>query len=298
MKGAIPETLSPKKAAKAHESYLQALVDSFPALATSSETVRAVSLAGGSEAPGVQLSALRGDVGVLLITDHRVYFAGRKRRLAFEAALTDIMNVRWTGSSSDRRGALYFELPSGSVELRLVAKEAADLLVSLETGLDPPTGPPVATFGRLELYADRFVSPDRVFRLHPEVRAEVQTAGDLAATRGRNIAAGLAGTAIFGPLGMLLGSAKTEIRDLRELYLLVEGTGWAYGTNVNPTLGLQIRQFAQQINVAARKLAPPSKSGPSDDRLDRLHKLGELKAAGVLTDAEFEAEKARVLSEH
>jgi len=30
--------------------------------------------------------------------------------------------------------------------------------------------------------------------------------------------------------------------------------------------------------------------------LDQLQKLGELKAAGVLTDAEFEAQKAKILA--
>jgi len=40
--------------------------------------------------------------------------------------------------------------------------------------------------------------------------------------------------------------------------------------------------------------------GPSaavtDDPLTRLAKLGELRAAGVLTEAEFEQQKARILS--
>jgi hypothetical protein len=33
-----------------------------------------------------------------------------------------------------------------------------------------------------------------------------------------------------------------------------------------------------------------------DDKLAQLKQLGELKDAGVLTDAEFEAQKARVLA--
>jgi hypothetical protein len=40
--------------------------------------------------------------------------------------------------------------------------------------------------------------------------------------------------------------------------------------------------------------APPSGSGP-DDQLARLQKLGELHASGVLTDAEFDAQKAKIL---
>jgi hypothetical protein len=35
----------------------------------------------------------------------------------------------------------------------------------------------------------------------------------------------------------------------------------------------------------------------ADDMLARLAKLGELRAAGVLTDAEFETQKAKILAE-
>lgn len=46
--------------------------------------------------------------------------------------------------------------------------------------------------------------------------------------------------------------------------------------------------------------APPASAspaaGPSDDIIDRLTKLGELRANGVLTDAEFEAQKERILA--
>ena len=43
---------------------------------------------------------------------------------------------------------------------------------------------------------------------------------------------------------------------------------------------------------------PPQAStpGPMGDTLAQLNQLGELKASGVLTDAEFEAQKARILS--
>jgi hypothetical protein len=43
--------------------------------------------------------------------------------------------------------------------------------------------------------------------------------------------------------------------------------------------------------------APPVAAGLSaDDRLDQLQKLGELKASGVLTEAEFQAQKAKILA--
>ena len=40
---------------------------------------------------------------------------------------------------------------------------------------------------------------------------------------------------------------------------------------------------------------PPAQAEPTESRIDKLTKLGELKAQGVLTDDEFNAEKARIL---
>jgi hypothetical protein len=40
----------------------------------------------------------------------------------------------------------------------------------------------------------------------------------------------------------------------------------------------------------------PSEPGPPD-RIERLRRLGELKASGVLSETEFEAEKGRILKE-
>jgi hypothetical protein len=53
---------------------------------------------------------------------------------------------------------------------------------------------------------------------------------------------------------------------------------------------------------AERQAGTPDHSGAAagsgpDSRLDRLQQLGELRAQGVLTDAEFAQEKARILGE-
>jgi hypothetical protein len=58
-------------------------------------------------------------------------------------------------------------------------------------------------------------------------------------------------------------------------------------------------QDAQQYQEAPPQQyyeqAPPA-AAPADDKFDQLQKLGELRAAGVLTDAEFEAQKAKILA--
>ena len=42
--------------------------------------------------------------------------------------------------------------------------------------------------------------------------------------------------------------------------------------------------------------APAASAAAADDRLARLAQLGELRASGVLTDAEFEQQKALILA--
>ena len=50
--------------------------------------------------------------------------------------------------------------------------------------------------------------------------------------------------------------------------------------------------YADQSQAQA---APPP-APAQDDTLERLKELGELKNSGVLTDAEFEAQKAKILA--
>jgi hypothetical protein len=50
--------------------------------------------------------------------------------------------------------------------------------------------------------------------------------------------------------------------------------------------------FAQQGGSPKVSIVPPP---PSDDRYQQLQRLGKLKDTGVLSDAEFEEEKARIL---
>jgi hypothetical protein len=75
---------------------------------------------------------------------------------------------------------------------------------------------------------------------------------------------------------------------------VVSGTATAASNRVNRR---QSQRWAAQEQAAAPQ-APPAPSAPAQDgesRMDQLKSLGELKAQGVLTDEEFEAEKARIL---
>ncbi|MCO5177883.1 MAG: SHOCT domain-containing protein [Thermomicrobiales bacterium] len=51
---------------------------------------------------------------------------------------------------------------------------------------------------------------------------------------------------------------------------------------------------AQQVQAAAEPAAAPAAGGA--DMIAQLQQLGELRTAGILNDAEFEAAKARILA--
>jgi len=52
----------------------------------------------------------------------------------------------------------------------------------------------------------------------------------------------------------------------------------------------------QPAPVAPMPTAPPPAAPDMGDKLAQLQQLGELRASGVLTDAEFEVQKAHILS--
>jgi hypothetical protein len=54
---------------------------------------------------------------------------------------------------------------------------------------------------------------------------------------------------------------------------------------------------AQRDQVYQEQTAPPAPAAPAAaDPLEQLKTLGELKAQGVLTEAEFAAQKAKILA--
>lgn len=57
----------------------------------------------------------------------------------------------------------------------------------------------------------------------------------------------------------------------------------------------QLRE-QMQAQAAQQQAAPQPAAAPADDLISRLERLAELKKQGVLTDAEFEAQKAKLLA--
>ena len=91
--------------------------------------------------------------------------------------------------------------------------------------------------------------------------------------------------------GLLRGVARTAV---------VAGTATAVSNRVSRRqAGRWAEQEQQQYaEPAPQQPPPPAEPAAPDtgDMLEQLTKLGELKAAGVLTEAEFAEQKARILS--
>jgi len=52
----------------------------------------------------------------------------------------------------------------------------------------------------------------------------------------------------------------------------------------------------QQQSYQQPQYAQPAPAAPAPDPIEQLQKLAELKNQGILTDAEFEAQKAKILA--
>ena len=95
-------------------------------------------------------------------------------------------------------------------------------------------------------------------------------------------------------MGLIRGVARTAA---------IAGTATAVSNRVsrrqaNKWSAQEEQQAAeQQQQDAAPPPPPPQPAAPAqDDMLTQLQKLGELKAAGVLTEEEFAAQKAKILA--
>ena len=81
---------------------------------------------------------------------------------------------------------------------------------------------------------------------------------------------------------LLRGVARTAV---------IAGTATAVSNRVSRR---QAERWSQEDQGQYQEPAPAA--APAPDPLEELKKLGELKTAGILTDAEFEAQKAKILA--
>jgi putative oligomerization/nucleic acid binding protein len=83
---------------------------------------------------------------------------------------------------------------------------------------------------------------------------------------------------------LLRGIARTAV---------IAGTATAVSNRVSRR---QAERWSQEEQQQYEQQPAPAPAAPAADPLEQLKQLGELKAQGVLTDAEFEAQKAKILA--
>jgi hypothetical protein len=89
-------------------------------------------------------------------------------------------------------------------------------------------------------------------------------------------------------MGLLRGVARTAV---------VAGTATAVSNRVSRRqAGRWAAEDQQQYAEPQYAQPPPEPQNDMDDKLAQLKDLGALKEQGVLTDAEFEVQKSRILN--
>jgi hypothetical protein len=90
--------------------------------------------------------------------------------------------------------------------------------------------------------------------------------------------------------GLLRGMARTAV---------IAGTATSVSNRVSRRQGRRWSEQEQQDAVQAQAAPAPAPAAPApggeSSMIDQLKQLGELKAQGILTEAEFAAQKAKLL---
>ena len=76
---------------------------------------------------------------------------------------------------------------------------------------------------------------------------------------------------------------------------MVGGAGYYAGKKVQEGREDDAERDARLAQVEAEQTQAPAGGGISDDTIEQLGKLGQLHEQGVLTDAEFDAQKQKLL---
>ncbi|MFZ0343408.1 MAG: SHOCT domain-containing protein [Gaiellaceae bacterium] len=76
---------------------------------------------------------------------------------------------------------------------------------------------------------------------------------------------------------------------------MIAGTATAVSNRVSRRQANRWAGQEDQGQYQEQYQEPAPAAAPAADPLEQLKQLGELKASGVLTDAEFEAQKAKIL---
>ncbi len=90
--------------------------------------------------------------------------------------------------------------------------------------------------------------------------------------------------------GLIRGVARTAV---------IAGTATHVSNNVSRRQGQRWaeQEAQQQPQYAQPAPVAPAPAAQAEDPMEQLQKLGDLKAQGILTEEEFQAQKAKILAQ-
>jgi hypothetical protein len=194
--------------------------------------------------------------GALGVTDRRALFVWKRE--INEWSLPELTAEFETHgsvlSAIGSRSSLKLQSPANKTSFMNAepAFEAERLPSLLEDESQQPPSCALAIYGQARVYLDRLVTPEGKSWPLTGIATSIGSGGDLSVTRGRNVGAGAAGLALYGPVGLLAGSAKHQAFDTRQLYLLVEGRDWAWSLQAHPDSQHALEVFAQTLRLISR----------------------------------------------
>ena len=152
----------------------------------------------------------------------------------------------------------------------------------------------------LVLMSDRILQAGTVRLMDERVSASVEVAGQISQSTRPTMTRMAAGSILPGS-ALLVGLAtpKTKTTDGRTASFILAHPDWRMIEPINPDRAHEVSGLAAQVNAIAvqrRHASDGASSVPTASVADELAKLASLRDSGVLTDQEFAAAKARLLS--
>jgi hypothetical protein len=151
----------------------------------------------------------------------------------------------------------------------------------------------------LVLMSDRVLQGGTVRRVDERVSASVEVGGQVLQSSRPTLTRMAMGSVLPGS-ALLVGLAvpKTATKDMRTASFILVHPEWRIVEPIDPDGAQEVSGLAAQINAIAaqrRSLSEEPASALPPSLADELTKLAGLRDAGVLTDGEFAAAKARLL---
>ncbi|MCR1781217.1 SHOCT domain-containing protein [Nocardioides carbamazepini] len=151
----------------------------------------------------------------------------------------------------------------------------------------------------LVIMSDRVTQGEKVQAMDARVTASVEVGGTIVQSTRPTLTRMAMGSVLPGS-ALLVGLAvpKTKTRDLRTASFILAHPEWRLIELIDPDGAHEVSGVAAQVNANATlqrdQAAVPPQQQPTS-MADELQKLASLRDAGVLTDVEFAAAKARLI---